>query len=144
MKGEQTPAVWWGLHPVIEHHRYLVAGPGHLQLTAGFTTGTLQLIAELWRLDARRVEQALEGREQVQAIFGMGVGKAQALGPCRGWQGCSYRPSDRRISCGGRALGQHVTAKFCASAPQGGEQHVGEELEEVGLAQPLAPALLLI
>jgi antagonist of KipI len=29
------------------------------------------------------VELALQGSEQLQAVFGVGVGKAEALGPCR-------------------------------------------------------------
>ena len=81
--GEEAPAVWRIVHPVIEHHRHLLGRPGHLQFSAGFTARPLQLIAELRRIDAELVEVGVQVREQLQAVFGVVGRKAEALSPGR-------------------------------------------------------------
>ena len=86
VEGEQAPAVWRFVHPVIEHqviehHRHLLGRPGHLQFGARFTPRPLQLIAKFRRIDPEAVKLRLQGRKQFQAVLGVVGRKAEALSP---------------------------------------------------------------
>lgn len=121
-----------------------MVGPGHLQLSAGFTARSLQLVAKFRGIDAELVELGLQRGEQLQAVFGVGRRKAEALSPGRRELWCHWRGNCFTACRINQTHSKIHRIDLRSGATWGAQQHVGQELEEIGLAQPLPPPQLLL